>query len=70
MEKFKEDIKNDGEYRFTVKTDKSKYQNKNVILATGSSHRHLNIEVEEKFLEKGVGYCATCDGFFSRNVTL
>jgi thioredoxin reductase (NADPH) len=35
-----------------------------VILATGSSHRHLNAKGEEEFKGKGVSYCATCDGFF------
>lgn len=57
-------IKTDDDYRFTVKTDKDKYQSKTIILATGSSHRHLNVKGEEEFLGKGVSYCATCDGFF------
>ena len=57
-------IKNDDEYRFTVKTDKDSYLSKTVILATGSSHRHLNAKGEEEFKGKGVSYCATCDGFF------
>ena len=49
---------------FTVKTDKDTYQSKTVILATGSSHRPLNVKGEEEFRGKGVSYCATCDGFF------
>ena len=49
---------------FTVRTDKDTYQSKTVILATGSSHRHLNVKGEEEFAGKGVSYCATCDGFF------
>ena len=57
-------IKNDDEYRFTVKTDKDSYLSKTVILATGSSHRHLNAKGEEEFKGKGVRYCAPCDGFF------
>ena len=57
-------IKNDDEYRFTIKTDKDSYLTKTVILATGSSHRHLNAKGEEEFKGKGVSYCATCDGFF------
>lgn len=64
MENVTEIIKNDGEYRFTVKTDKDEYQSKTIILATGSSHRHLEAKGEEEFLGKGVSYCATCDGFF------
>jgi len=57
-------IKNDDEYRFTIKTDKDSYLSKTVILATGSSHRELNAKGEEEFKGKGVSYCATCDGFF------
>ena len=64
MEEVTEITKTDDEYRFTVKTTKNKYQSKTVILATGSSHRHLNTKGEEEFKGKGVSYCATCDGFF------
>ena len=64
MEEVTEIIKTDAEYRFTVKTTKDNYQSKTVILATGSSHRHLNAKGEEEFKGKGVSYCATCDGFF------
>lgn len=63
-ENVSEIIKNEGEYRFTVKTDKDEYQTKTIILATGSSHRQLNAKGEEEFKGKGVSYCATCDGFF------
>ena len=64
MEAVTEIVKTDDEYRFTVKTDKAGYQSKTIILATGSSHRHL--------LGKGVSYCATCDGFFfqDRNIIM
>ena len=64
MEEVVEIIKNDDEYRFTVKTSKDEYQSKSIILATGSSHRHLDVKGEEEFKGKGVSYCATCDGFF------
>lgn len=64
MEEVKQIIKGDSEYRFTVKTNKDKYQSKTIILATGSSHRHLEAKGEEEFKGKGVSYCATCDGFF------
>lgn len=64
MEEVQEIIKTDDEYRFTVKTNKDSYQSRTVILATGSSHRHLNAKGEEEFKGKGVSYCATCDGFF------
>lgn len=64
MEEVTEIIKNDTEYRFTVKTTKDTYQSKTIILATGSSHRHLEAKGEDEFKGKGVSYCATCDGFF------
>lgn len=38
-----------------------------VLLATGMLHIKLNIPGEEKFLGKGVTYCATCDGAFFKN---
>lgn len=64
MEEVVEITKSNEEYRFTVKTTKDEYQTKTVILATGSSHRHLDTKGEDEFLGKGVSYCATCDGFF------
>ena len=64
MEEVTEIIKTDDEYRFTVKTNKDTYQSKTIILATGSSHRHLDAKGEDEFRGKGVSYCATCDGFF------
>ena len=72
MEAVREIVKTDDEYRFTVKTDKDEYQSKTIILATGSSHRHLDAKGEEEFLGKGVSYCATCDGFFfqDRNIIM
>ena len=35
-----------------------------IIIATGASHRHLNVPGEDEFLGRGVAYCATCDGMF------
>ncbi len=64
MEEVTEITQTNEEYRFTVTTNKDQYQAKTIILATGSSHRHLNAKGEEEFKGKGVSYCATCDGFF------
>jgi thioredoxin reductase (NADPH) len=33
-----------------------------VIIATGASHRHLGLPSEHELENKGVTYCATCDG--------
>ena len=54
----------------TVTTNKSTYQAKSVIIATGSDNRKLNIDGENEFVGKGVSYCATCDGNFFRNKTV
>jgi len=40
------------------------FKAKSIILATGASHKHLNVPGEEEFLGRGVAYCATCDGMF------
>jgi len=37
-----------------------------VIVSTGASPRKLGVPGEEKLLNRGVSYCATCDGFFFR----
>src|SRR5215217_2207160 len=38
-----------------------------VIISTGASPRHLGVPGEELLANRGVSYCATCDGFFFRN---
>jgi thioredoxin reductase (NADPH) len=48
-------------------TINNKYQAKSIIIATGASHKKLEIQNEEKFWGHGVSYCATCDAFFFRN---
>ncbi len=37
-----------------------------LIVATGASPRKLGVPGEEKLANRGVSYCATCDGFFFR----
>ncbi len=38
-----------------------------LIIATGASAKYLGIPSEQKFLNRGVSGCATCDGFFYKN---
>lgn len=47
-----------------VETNKSKYNTKTTIIATGLNNRKLLLPNEDKLLGKGISYCATCDGAF------
>lgn len=40
------------------------YRGKNVILATGSHPRRIGCKNEDKFIGKGISFCATCDANF------
>jgi alkyl hydroperoxide reductase subunit F len=53
-------------------TDKGEYLSKTLIVATGKRPRELNIEGEKEFRNKGLTYCATCDGplFKGKNVAV
>ena len=48
----------------TVTTNNNTYKGKSIIIATGASNRKLEIENEDKYIGKGVSYCASCDGNF------
>ncbi len=41
-----------------------------LIIATGASAKWLGIPSEKKFWGKGVSSCATCDGFFFKNMDI
>ncbi|MCU0784531.1 MAG: thioredoxin-disulfide reductase [Verrucomicrobia bacterium] len=47
---------------FVLTVDGEPVETRTVIVATGASHRHLGLESEHKLENKGVTYCATCDG--------
>lgn len=40
---------------------------KTIIYAAGATHRRLNVLGEEKYLGRGISYCAICDGAFYKN---
>lgn len=45
----------------------NEYVSRSVIVATGASAKWLGLESEERYRNKGVSACATCDGFFFKN---
>jgi len=51
-----------GSSAITIKTDKFSYEAKTVIVASGKRSRELNVPGEKEFKNRGLTYCATCDG--------
>ncbi|QAT16325.1 thioredoxin reductase [Candidatus Velamenicoccus archaeovorus] len=47
---------------FAVESAKASYACRSVLIASGRRPRWLGVPGEEKFRNKGVSYCATCDG--------
>ncbi|SHE62730.1 thioredoxin-disulfide reductase [Alkalibacter saccharofermentans] len=55
---------------FYLKTDKNEYEAKSVVIATGSNPKEIGCKGEKEFRGMGVSYCATCDGFFFKDLTV
>lgn len=53
---------------FFVKTEENIYETKGIIVATGTQSIKLGIPGEEKFIGRGISFCATCDGMFFKNL--
>jgi len=47
---------------FALEVEGEKIETETLIIASGASHRHLGLESEHALENKGVTYCATCDG--------
>ena len=47
---------------FVVITEKGKYETRTVLITTGSTRRKLDIPGAKEFDNKGLTYCASCDG--------
>ncbi len=56
------DLQKSGEKIFTIKTNKSEYQAKTVLITTGSVRKKITVKGADEFENKGITYCATCDG--------
>ena len=63
------DIKDNKEYKEVICTDKT-YTSKAIIIATGTNERLLNVPNEQKFIGRGISFCAICDAAFYKNKTV
>ncbi|MGL5051460.1 MAG: NAD(P)/FAD-dependent oxidoreductase, partial [Fusobacteriaceae bacterium] len=55
----------------TVKTDFKNYLADSIIIATGwAKNLGTKLKGEEEYVGKGVSYCATCDGAFTKHMTV
>ncbi len=45
-----------------LKVDGKEIETKTLIIATGAGHKHLGVPGEKELENRGVTYCATCDG--------
>lgn len=55
------DIAKEG-VNFRITTDKSAYESRAVLVATGSARRKLPAKGADRLEHKGLTYCASCDG--------
>ena len=55
---------------FTVKTEYGSHTARSIIIATGLKHRRMGIENEERFIGRGISFCAVCDGAFFKDKTV
>ena len=56
-------------FGFSVKTNKNSYEGKTILFATGTKWKKLpeSVKGNREFENKGVSYCAICDGPLFRN---
>lgn len=53
--------------KFHVVTENGEYVSKALILATGTTHKKLNLPGEKEYFKRGLSYCSTCDGYFFKD---
>lgn len=54
----------------TVVCEDGEYSAKAVIIASGAKHRTLGVDGEEKYIGRGISFCAVCDGAFYKDRTV
>lgn len=52
---------------FVISTEYGRYECLAVVIASGVTHKRLDVEGEERLVGKGVCYCAVCDGGFYKD---
>jgi alkyl hydroperoxide reductase subunit F len=67
-----ESLTKDDNGEFVIKTAKAEFRAKSVLISSGSRRRKLEVKGADEFENKGVVYCATCDGplFSGQNVAV
>ena len=53
-----------------IETTDGIFYGKTVVIATGATPRELGISMEKELVNRGVAYCAACDGMFYRGKTV
>lgn len=61
------DIKHQEDSHTLITKSEKEIETKAVIIAAGTKKRHLGVPGESELKDKGVSYCATCDGFLYEN---
>ena len=53
-----------------IETDDSVFYGKTVVLAIGANPKELGVPMEKELVNRGVAYCAACDGMFYKGKTV
>lgn len=75
-EKFGVEILNDEvlslekEHLFKIKTSSQEFSSKAILIATGNSPKIPGVKGLERLEGNGVHYCASCDGFFYKDLNI
>jgi len=69
LDNVKDISREDNSFKITI-SGGAEYLAKNILIATGSQARRLNLPDEEKYIGKGIVYCATCDAYFFKGKTV
>ncbi|MBR1479720.1 MAG: thioredoxin-disulfide reductase [Alphaproteobacteria bacterium] len=58
-------VKNGDTFEISLSSGET-LQSRTVLVSTGARHKHLGVPGEKEFTNKGVSWCATCDGALYR----